>query len=335
MVRVVGTDPGTSSLDLVLLEDGGVVDQHRFRPDEAAPGSRGACRTTARLVSRFTHCRSIRIRAAAGVREQPDGRPYRPDVTDPTRPARGAVGRGRISFLRSGIRANGLAGRLPTRRVSPADDPAASQGQRGGPGHCRQGRRRGPRPLVRCPGTRRIRSCHVRRRRDRLGLHGHPDRARRPAGRHGSRHEWSHRAQVLRFLGRRGRLLAVSADQARPVSRRPGRPGPARSGRVSRIADEAPRRLTSRHSLSEDLPVGRGNGIARISPGSHARPCAPFGQLLPLPSLPGAWVKHAAQGSALLADALAGGTFAAVAESLELRSATGSIWDAFNRFMNE
>src|SRR5208337_2236797 len=34
VLRVVGTDPGTSSLDLLLLEDGQVVDQCRFRPEE-------------------------------------------------------------------------------------------------------------------------------------------------------------------------------------------------------------------------------------------------------------------------------------------------------------
>ena len=41
MLRVVGTDPGTSSLDLLLLEDGQVVDQRRFRPEELRerPGS--------------------------------------------------------------------------------------------------------------------------------------------------------------------------------------------------------------------------------------------------------------------------------------------------------
>ncbi len=34
MVRVAGTDPGTSSLDVLILEDGQVVDQARFTPDQ-------------------------------------------------------------------------------------------------------------------------------------------------------------------------------------------------------------------------------------------------------------------------------------------------------------
>ena len=52
-----------------------------------------------------------------------------------------------------------------------------------------------------------------------------------------------------------------------------------------------------------------------------------FGRLIALPVLPLAWVKHAAQGSAILADALAGGRFAPLADSLQLSSAAGSVWD--------
>jgi predicted butyrate kinase (DUF1464 family) len=54
---------------------------------------------------------------------------------------------------------------------------------------------------------------------------------------------------------------------------------------------------------------------------------APFGTLHPLRSLHGAWVKHAAQGAALLADGLAGGRHAGLVESLALRGAAGSVWD--------
>src|SRR5262249_40015751 len=54
---------------------------------------------------------------------------------------------------------------------------------------------------------------------------------------------------------------------------------------------------------------------------------AGLGRVGPLPTLSGAWVKQAEQGSALLADALAGGRFAALAESLGVADASGSVWD--------
>ncbi len=57
----------------------------------------------------------------------------------------------------------------------------------------------------------------------------------------------------------------------------------------------------------------------------------PSGRISPLPSLPGAWVKHAAQGSAILADGLSGGRFAPVAESLRIREASGCVWDVLER----
>jgi predicted butyrate kinase (DUF1464 family) len=53
----------------------------------------------------------------------------------------------------------------------------------------------------------------------------------------------------------------------------------------------------------------------------------PLGAVFPLASLPGAWVKHAAQGAALLADGLAGGRHAGLVESLALRAAAGTVWD--------
>jgi predicted butyrate kinase (DUF1464 family) len=47
----------------------------------------------------------------------------------------------------------------------------------------------------------------------------------------------------------------------------------------------------------------------------------------PLASLPGAWVKHAAQGAALLADGLAGGKAAGLIGKLALREAGGTVLD--------
>ena len=52
-----------------------------------------------------------------------------------------------------------------------------------------------------------------------------------------------------------------------------------------------------------------------------------FGAVRLLPSLPGAWVKHAAQGAAVLADGLAGGRHAPLVEQLALRSASGAVLD--------
>jgi predicted butyrate kinase (DUF1464 family) len=51
---------------------------------------------------------------------------------------------------------------------------------------------------------------------------------------------------------------------------------------------------------------------------------APVARLEPLP---GAWVKHAAQGAALVADGLAGGQFAPIVEQLDLTRAAGSALD--------
>jgi predicted butyrate kinase (DUF1464 family) len=55
-----------------------------------------------------------------------------------------------------------------------------------------------------------------------------------------------------------------------------------------------------------------------------------LGRLAPvvrLGSLPGAWVKHAAQGSAVMADGLAGGQWARLVDGLRLREAGGTVLD--------
>ncbi|MCI0456924.1 MAG: DUF1464 family protein [Gemmataceae bacterium] len=61
--------------------------------------------------------------------------------------------------------------------------------------------------------------------------------------------------------------------------------------------------------------------------GTVAADLARLGEVRLLPALPGAWVKHAAQGAALLADGLAGGRNAVLVESLELHGAAGTVLD--------
>jgi len=53
----------------------------------------------------------------------------------------------------------------------------------------------------------------------------------------------------------------------------------------------------------------------------------PLGTVTPLESLPGAWVKHAAQGAAIVADGLAGGHHADIVAALNLKGAAGSVWN--------
>jgi predicted butyrate kinase (DUF1464 family) len=54
---------------------------------------------------------------------------------------------------------------------------------------------------------------------------------------------------------------------------------------------------------------------------------AALGSVQQLAALPGAWVKHAAQGAAVLADGLAGGRYAPLVHQLQLRDARGSVLD--------
>jgi predicted butyrate kinase (DUF1464 family) len=62
-------------------------------------------------------------------------------------------------------------------------------------------------------------------------------------------------------------------------------------------------------------------------PGAVEQDLARLGTVSRLEGLPEAWVKHAAQGAALLADGLAGGTRKRLVDHLDLRGASGSCLD--------
>jgi predicted butyrate kinase (DUF1464 family) len=65
-------------------------------------------------------------------------------------------------------------------------------------------------------------------------------------------------------------------------------------------------------------------------PGIASRVCADLSVSVAvgrIGSLAGVWVKHAAQGSAILADGVAGGRFAPLVEQLDLRGAGGTVLD--------
>ncbi len=76
--------------------------------------------------------------------------------------------------------------------------------------------------------------------------------------------------------------------------------------------------------LSGSAVSGEGRADLRRSVG---RALAPLGNVVPIGGLAGARVKEAAQGAALLADGLAGGGSAWLVEALDLRSASGTILD--------
>ncbi len=62
---------------------------------------------------------------------------------------------------------------------------------------------------------------------------------------------------------------------------------------------------------------------------------ARLGAVVRLASLPGAWVKHAAQGAALLADGLVGGTHASLVQHLMLTRAAGTVLDWITHFRHQ
>jgi predicted butyrate kinase (DUF1464 family) len=330
MIRVAGADPGTSSLDLLLLEDGAVREQRRFSPEElqadpTAParwlGERGPFDL---IAGPSGYGLPLLWARDCGERELALMNLVRPDD-------RGR-GQGVLKF-------NAVLRSL-----------CAS-----------------PLPVLFLPGVIHLPSVPAARKRNRIDL-GTADKlcvaalalAQESAAR---RLALAGCGFCLVELGsafsacvvvREGRVVDGAGGTSGPLGWRGGGAwdgefayllGPLSKGDLfagGALSDPDPEE--GRSAFRESLLRAAG-GLHAVTPFDRvvlagrlleAEPAlvtlveadlARFGEVARLPALPGAWVKHAAQGAALIADGLAGGRHAALVEHLELRQASGTVLD--------
>jgi predicted butyrate kinase (DUF1464 family) len=326
MVRVVGSDPGTSSLDLILLDDGVVVEQARFLPGELASDS-------ALLDRLFDKWAPIDLVAAPSGYGLPlvRGGSFTEDHLEQmslVRPDERGRESGVIGFrawVRAFLRSKAPVVFLP-----------------------------GGLHLPTIPAHRKANAVDVGTA-DKVAVaalalwfdaaqSGRYDRSTFAVAEIGS-------AFTALLVAEQGRLVDVSAGTRGPMGLRSRGcwDGEVAYWRGSMTKDDlfrgglldlgksgpdAFRESLTKHAagLRAVTPFERiylsGKGldqpeIARLA----SEALSPLGQTIALPMLPAAWVKHAAQGSAILADALADGRFAPLAHALELHSARGSVWE--------
>jgi len=327
VARVVGTDPGTSSLDLLLLDDGAVAGQARLTPDalRADPG---------RLAETLSGWAPVDLIAGPSGYGLPlvsggavTGREL--DLMALVRPDQRGDELGVVGF-RTWVRAF-LASGLP---------------------------------VVFLPGLVHLPTVPAYRKANTIDL-GTPDKLAVAAL--ALRHDAGARAggpgastfavvevgsafsAVLVVEG--GRLVDAAAGTRGPIGLRSGGAwdgevacwrSPLSKNDLFRggLADLGPdgpdafRESLRKHvaGLQAVTPFERlylsGAGADLPGIASAVREAlAGFGAVVPLPSLPGAWVKHAAQGAALLADGLAGGPNVDLIDRLRLREASGTVLD--------
>lgn len=327
MPRVVGTDPGTSSLDLLLLVDGGVADQRRLAPDQlrANPGA------IAEALERWRPLDLIAGPSGYGLPLV-----FATDLTDAhlelmslVRPDEAGRDQGIIGF-RSWVRAFVAAGL----------------------------------PVVFLPGGIHLPTVPAHRKVNTIDL-GTPDKVavaalalRHDADVRNGRLEESTFALVeigsafsAVLVIERGKIVDGACGTRGPIGLRCGgawdgeaaharwplakealfRGGVADLGALGRPAfRESLRKHVAGLMAVTTLPriwlSGAGLDVPEVLEDCLAA-LAPLAPVDRLPARPGAWVKHAAQGAALLADGLIGGRHADLVESLELRGASGTIWD--------
>lgn len=327
MLRVVGADPGTSSLDLLLLADGALVQQARLAPEDLQ-------RNPASLLVLLRNWEPIDLIAGPSGYGLPlvSGRDFAEshlELMSLVRPHDREREAGVIGFrcwVRSLV-ASGL-------------------------------------PLVFLPGGIHLPSIPAHRKVNAIDM-GTADKVavaalalRMHAEAQGVGYAGSTFAVVelgsaftAVLVVEHGRLVDASAGTRGPIGLRSGGAwdgetaywrGPLAKDDLFRggLADLGPlgpdafreslrKHVAGLHAVTPFERVylsGRGADDPEIA-ALAADALAPFGGSIPLPSLPGAWVKHAAQGAALLADGLAGGSHADLVASLCLRDSAGTVLD--------
>jgi predicted butyrate kinase (DUF1464 family) len=342
-IRVAGTDPGTSSLDVVILEDGAVGEQGRFTPEQlqADPASpvrwlreRGPFHLIAGPsgyglpLVRAADCTERDLALMTLVRPDERG----PDAP-PTPPKIGGVGGAGVLGFSSLLREL-IAAQLP---------------------------------LVFLPGVLHLPTVPPHRKINRIDL-GTADKlcvaalalAQRTrqmgsalSAYHGCVVELGSAFTACLVLNG-GRLVDGLGGTSGPPGWRGGgawdgelayllSPLQKRdlfTGGVASVADAALGRRMFRESLikavaglrsvSQTEEVVFSGRLLESEPEAAEEVANDFGLLgrvVLLESLAGAWVKHAAQGAAVLADGLAGGSYAPLVEHLQLRAASGTVLD--------
>jgi predicted butyrate kinase (DUF1464 family) len=325
--RVVGTDPGTSSLDLLLLEEGAVAGQARLTPDSLRDDPRS-------LVDLLRSWEPLDLVAGPSGYGLPLVRGT--ELTDAhvdemslVRPDQRGSALGVVGF-RSWVRALAGSG-LPVVFL---------------PGGLH---------LATIPAHRKVNTIDMGTA-DKVAVAALAlrfDAAERPGGLAEATFAVVEIGSAFSavLVVEQGRVVDASAGTNGPIGVRSGGAwdgevaywrGPLSKADLFRggLLDLGPngpaafRESLARHvaGLKQITPFDRIylSGAASVLP--EVLPLAlaaldGLGQVVPLGSLPDAWVKHAAQGSALLADGLADGPNADLVESLGLREARGTVWD--------
>lgn len=327
MARVVGTDPGTGSLDLLLLADGAVADQARLTPDalRSDPATLAATLTAWAPLDLIAGPSGYGLPLVRGAEFTPRDL----ELMSLVHPGERGDGVGVLGF-RSWVRA------------------VVSTGL----------------PVVFLPGLVHLPTVPAYRKFNTIDL-GTPDKLavaalalRHDADGRGARPQDSTFAVVeigsafsAVLVVSAGRLVDASAGTRGPIGlrsagawdgevaywRSPLSKNDLFRGGLLDLGGDGPaavRESLVKHvaGLRAVTPFDRlylsGAGADRPEIAALAfEALGRFGSVAPLPSLPGARVKHAAQGAALLADGLAGGRHADLVASLRLRDAAGSVLD--------